>query len=224
MGQIKFQIHSHIHSLSIPGRRNWAYFHCLGTGQRFRDDRWFSKLPFSPWKLATGQKTRNGTYTLSNPGGQNWDHSRSTGSGFQDTGRFSKFSYMGINFRSCIYTLFLPQGVEIELIVALWAAVSEVQANFQKLPYLGMKLGKWPKFQKLHIYPLSTPGGRNWGYFLLYGQRFPRYGPSFKIPIFGHETWQVASGQSSRSCTYTLFLPQGWTLNLFLLYGQRFPR
>ncbi len=26
--------------------------------------------------------------------------------------------------------------------------------------YLGMKLGKWPKFQKLHIYPLSIPGGR----------------------------------------------------------------
>ncbi len=28
--------------------------------------------------------------------------------------------------------------------------------------------------------------------FLLYGQRFTRYGPIFKIAIFGHETWQVA--------------------------------
>ncbi len=23
------------------------------------------------------------------------------------------------------------------------------------------QLGHWPKFQKLHIYPLSTPGGQN---------------------------------------------------------------
>ncbi len=96
----------------------------------------------------------------------------------------------------------------MELIFALRAAVSEIQANFKiaifghetwrfakipkvahilsfypwgsklslfslygqrfpryrpisKLPYLGMKLGHWPKFPKLHIYSLSTPGGRN---------------------------------------------------------------
>ncbi len=28
--------------------------------------------------------------------------------------------------------------------------------------------------------------------FLLHGQRFPRQGATFKIAIFGHETWQVA--------------------------------
>ncbi len=39
-------------------------------------------------------------------------------------------------------------GVEIKLIFALRAAVSEIQANFQNCH---MKLGKWPKFQKLHI-------------------------------------------------------------------------
>ena len=30
--------------------------------------------------------------------------------------------------------------------------------QFSKLPYLGMKLGKWPKFQKLHMYPLLPQG------------------------------------------------------------------
>ena len=38
-------------------------------------------------------------------------------------------------------------------------------SRFSKLPYLNMKLSKWPKFQKLHIYTLSTQRGRNWAYF-----------------------------------------------------------
>ena len=33
--------------------------------------------------------------------------------------------------RNCTYKLFLPQGVEIELIFALRAAISEIRANFQ---------------------------------------------------------------------------------------------
>ncbi len=36
------------------------------------------------------------------------------------------------------------------------------------------------------------PRGFKLSLFLLYGQRFPRYGPIFKIAIFRHETWQVA--------------------------------
>ncbi len=38
---------------------------------------------------------------------------------------------IGQSARSCTYTLFLPQGGEIELIFALRAAVSEIQASFQ---------------------------------------------------------------------------------------------
>ena len=30
-----------------------------------------------------------------------------------------------------VETLFLPQGVEIELIFALWAAISEIRADFE---------------------------------------------------------------------------------------------
>ena len=55
----------------------------------------------------------------------------------------------------------LSQGVEIELSFALWTAVPEIRRPFSKLPYLGMKLGHWPKCQMLHIYSFSTPGGRN---------------------------------------------------------------
>ena len=55
---------------------------------------------------------------------------------------------IGQSSRNCTYTLYplsTPKGVEIELVLALRAAVSEIWADFQKLPYLGMKLGHWPK-------------------------------------------------------------------------------
>ncbi len=101
---------------------------------------------------------------------------------------------MGQSSKICTYTLFLSQDVEIEHIFTVWAAVSEIMADFQNchiwpwnltigqnsrsctyilfvvtqrveieiilthygpffkiVPYLGMKLGKWPKFRKLHI-------------------------------------------------------------------------
>ena len=69
-----------------------------------------------------------------------------TGNGFRDTGRISKLAYLGMKLAhwpifsstSCTgtYTLFLPQWVKIELILALQAAVSEIWW----LPYLGMSL------------------------------------------------------------------------------------
>ncbi len=57
-----------------------------------------------------------------------------------------------------------------------------------------MKPGIWKKGQKLHMDALSTPGGAELSLFSLYGQRFPRYGPIFKITIFGHETWNLKKG------------------------------
>ena len=76
-----------------------------------------------------------------------------------------------------------------------------------KLPYLGMKLGHWPKCQKLHIYPLSTPGGRNWAYFCSTDSGFRDTGQVSKLPYLG---MNLAIGQSSTSCTYTpLSTPKG---------------
>ncbi len=75
--------------------------------------------------------------SLTTPRAQIWAYLRCMGSGFRDTDRYSKLPYLGMNLaigqssRSCTYTLFLPQGVEIELIFTLRAAVSEIQADFQ---------------------------------------------------------------------------------------------
>ena len=83
----------HIHSLSNPGCRNWAYFHSMGSG--FWDNGWFSKLPYLAMKLGHWPEFQKWhIYSLSNPGARNWAHSRSTGSSFQDTGRFSNLPYL----------------------------------------------------------------------------------------------------------------------------------
>ncbi len=69
---------------------------------------------------------------------------------------------------------------------------------------------------------LSTPGGSKLSLFLLYGQRFPRYGLISKIAIYGHENWnlrkvpEVAYGPS--------FYPRGSNLSPFSLYRQPFSR
>ena len=80
-----------------------------------------------------------------------------------------------------------------------------------------MKLVKWPKFQKLHTYSLSTPGGAKLRLFLLYRQRIPRYATIFKIAIFGHEKWKVA--KVPEVATYTLFLPQ--VIEIELIFALR---
>ena len=72
---------------------------------------------------------------------------------------------------------------------------------FSKLPYLGMKLGHWQKFQKLHIYSLFYPRELIFSLFSLYGQWLPRYRPIFKIAMFGHETWPL-----TKDPTAALFL------------------
>ncbi len=140
------------------------------------------------------------------------------GSGFQDTGSFSKLAYLGIknlaigqSSSSCTYALFLPQGVEIEqLIFALRAAVYHClqdTAQFSKLAYLGMKLGHWPKCQKLHMTLSFYRKGSKLSLFLLYWQRF--WGK-------GQFSLALAIGQSSRSCTYSLSLPQRVKFELIL--------
>ena len=164
--------------------------------------------------------------SLSTPRGWNWAYFRSTGNGFRNTGHFSK------------------------------------------LPYLGIKLGNWPKFQKFHIYSDSSyPMGSKLSLFLLHGQRFWDTVQFSKLPsIFGHETWllvkvpevahilfflsrrggeielifglraavseiqtnfqnchiwawHLASGQSERSCTYTLLLSR--EVEIELMSGLR---
>ncbi len=74
-------------------------------------------------------------YSLSTPRGRNWAYFRSMGSGFRHTGRLSKLGmklgHVGQISRSCRYTPFLPQRIEIELLFALRAAVSKIRAIFK---------------------------------------------------------------------------------------------
>ena len=78
---------------------------------------------------------------------------------------------------------------------------------FTKLPYLGTKFDHWQKFQKLDINSFYTRGPKL-GWFSLYRQAFPRYGPIFKIAIFGHETWPLA--KVPEVAHILSFYPRGW--------------
>ncbi len=86
-----------------------------------------------------------------------------------------------------IYTLFLPQWVEIELIFDLWAVVSKISADFE-IAIFGHETWSLTKDPEVaHILSFYHRGSKM-SLFSLYGERFPRYGPIFKIAIFGHET------------------------------------
>ena len=54
--------------------------------------------------------------------------------------------------------------------------------RFSKLPCLGMKVGHWPKFQKLHLYSLSNPRVRNCAYFHSTCSGFRDTGRFSKLP------------------------------------------
>ena len=92
--------------------------------------------------------------------------------------------------------------------------------RFSKLPYLGMKVGHWPKLEKLHMF---LPQGVEIELVVALRQRFPRYGPIFfKISIFGHETCPFAE---VLGVAHTLsFHRSGSKWSLFSLYRQWFPR
>ncbi len=193
----------HIHLISIPGGRNWAYFRSMGSG--FLDNCWFSKLPYLARKLGHWPKFQKWhIYSLSNPRARNLAHSRSTGSRFRDTGQFS---YLGMNSKSCTYTLFLPPGgLKLSLFLLYWRGFPRYGPSFKK-KIAAMKLGKCPKFQKLHIYicTLSTPRGRNWAYFCSTGSGFRDTGQFSKWPYLG---MKLGKWPKPRTCTYTLFIIQ----------------
>ncbi len=98
---------------------------------------------------------------------------------------------IGQSARSCTYTLILPQGVEIELIFAVQAAVSEIRANFQNCHIWACNLAIAKVPEVAHIPTFYLKGAKS-SLFSLYRLRFLRYGPIFKIAIFGHETWPLA--------------------------------
>ncbi len=98
------------------------------------------------------------------------------------------------------YALFLPQGVEIYLFSLYGGNVPRYVPIF-KITLFGHRT--WQSaLQKLQIHSISTPGVEIELLFLLYWQRFPRYG----LPYLG---MNLVTDKGSRSCIYTLFLPHG---------------
>ncbi len=100
-------------------------------------------------------------------------------------------------------------GVEVELILTLYTAVSGIRAEFKKLPYLGMKfaIGQLPEVAHILFLPRGVSEIR----------------ADFKnCHIWA---WNLLIAQSSRSYTHTLFLPQGgrnWTYFRYTSSGFRY--
>ena len=126
----------YIYFLSTRSARNRAYFRFMSSG--FRDTNHCSKLPHSGtiknWNLKNIPQVAH--IIFSTPRSRNWSYFRSTGSGVRDTGCFFKLPYLAMkpgiwNTQSCICTLFVSQGVEVELIFNLRSAVFAILANFQ---------------------------------------------------------------------------------------------
>ncbi len=80
----------------------------------------------------------------------------------------------GQSARSCTCTLFsTPRGWNEAYFCSMDSGFRDT-GNFSKLSYLGMKLGKWPKFQKLHIYNLKWSWVPKFHSILLYDRSFSR--------------------------------------------------
>ncbi len=122
----------------------------------------------------------------------------------------------------CTSTLFLPQGVDK---TRHWVYFRSMDSGFwhtgrfSNLSYLGMKLGHWPKCQKLHLYSLCTPWGQNWAYFYSTDSSFRDTGD---FAIFGHETWQLP--KVPEIVHILPKLPPSPKVHSVLLYGWPFPR
>ena len=127
---------------------------------------------------------------------------------------FSKFQFWGMKLGHWpkLRQLHIPWRVEIELILALLAVLSEILDVFQNSHTWSWNFAIGQSSRRC-TYALSTSGGWNcMSLFAIYRQHFPRYRPIFKITIFGHETLPI--GQSSRSCTHSLCLSQGVKIEL----------
>ncbi len=197
----------HIHSLPISGRRNWTSFCSMGSG--FRDNGWFSKLPYLDMKLAClaiGQNFRSGTYTLFYPGVQNRAHSHST-----DTTVFELLA----DFQICHISTWIPEvahilsffskGLKLRLFFALRSAVSEIRADFQNCHIWAWNLASGQSSSS-SSYTLFLPQGGEIKVIFAVRAAVSEIRSDFQnCHIWA---WNLASGQSSRSCTYTLFLPQ----------------
>ncbi len=112
---------------------------------------------------------------------------------------------IGQNSRSGTYTLFLTQGLEIELILTLRAAVFRDTRRFSKFSHLGMN-------SRSSTNTLFLSQGVEIE--LIFALRAVVSETQANFLTCHIWAWNLASGQSSRSCTRTLILPQGVEIEL----------
>ncbi len=151
-------------------------------------------LRYGPYLPYLGMKPEVAHVPSFYPEGRNWGYFCSTGRGFTDMCQCLKLSYLGMKLRYLpkrqklhIYPVSTPWARNWAYFCSMGRGLRDM-GQFSKLPllsYLGMKLSHWPKCQKLHIYPLSTPKGRNWAYFCSTGSAFRDTGRFSKLPYLG---------------------------------------
>ncbi len=141
------------------------------------------------------------------------------GSSFREKEWFSKLQYLAIKLSHCkkfqqwhIYSLSTPEGRNWAYFCSTCSGFWDT-GRFSKLPYMGMKLANGQRSRSCSYMSSFYLRGSNLSLYLFYRQRFPRYGPIFKIALFGHETWQVAKVPEVAHIT---FLPQGVEIDLML--------
>ncbi len=179
------------------------------------------------WNLASGQSSRSCTrYLLSTPRGSKLRLFVLNGQQFPRYEAIFKIAIFGHETWQVAKVpevahipSFYPQGVEIEVICAQRAAVSEIRGNLQNCHIWAWNFASGQNPELAHI-PSFYPRGSKLSLFLLYGQRFPRYGQFFYIAIFGHETWQLAKYQKLH--IYPLSTPGGRTCPFFWSTGSGF--
>ena len=183
-------------------------------------------------KLGHWQKFQNlQIYPLSTSLGWNWAYFRSTGSGFQDTCRFSKLPYFIMKLgrwqkfqKLHIHSLFMPEGWLILGFFLLYAQqFLRYGPIFKNLPYLGMKLGYWLKLQKFtytHVLPFY-PRGLKLSIFTLRAAVSEIWANFQNCHIWA---WNLDTGKSSEVAHIFTFHPMGSKLSLFSLYEQWYLR
>ncbi len=139
----------------------------------------------SVWNLAIGKRSRSCTYNFfPSHGGRNSAYFRSTGSGFQDTGRFSKLRYLNLTIgQSSTFTAFLPSGVrKLSLLFAVRAAVCKRQSDF-KTDIFRHETWSLAKVSDVAHIPSNYPRIQNFTPFCSAIGHFQDIGFSFHFPI-----------------------------------------
>ena len=107
----------------------------------------------------------------------------------------------GQRSRSCTYIIFLHQGVEIELIVALWEVKKFLRyGRIFKIAIFGHETWPFAKVPEVAHMLSFYPRGRNWAYFCSTVSGFGDIDRFSKLPYLGMKLGNLPKCQN---CTYT---------------------